>query len=69
MFFATLAYVLLNSPYPILFVAHVPDLPDWAISAISAAFSVVGAWTAWRLVQVMRRPEPAPVEARFAGSR
>jgi dolichyl-phosphate-mannose-protein mannosyltransferase len=72
MFFATLAYVLMNSPYRILPGEKIPDYPDWAISAISAAFSVIGLWTAWRLVQVLRGPGPGPapepVEARIAGS-
>jgi dolichyl-phosphate-mannose-protein mannosyltransferase len=72
MFFATLAYVLMNSPYRILPGEQIPDFPDWAISAVSAAFSVVGLWTAWRLVQVLRHPGPAPAampaEARIAGS-
>jgi hypothetical protein len=63
MFFATLAYVLMNSPYRILPGAQIPNFPDWAISTISAAFSVVGLWTAWRLVQVLRGPG-SPVRGR-----
>ena len=62
MFFVTLAYVLMNSPYRILPGDRIAALPDWVISIASAVFSVIAAWVAWRLVQVMR----SPVETRIA---
>jgi hypothetical protein len=61
MFFLTLAYVLMNSPYRILPGDRIPALPDWAISAVSAIFSAIGAWVAWRLVQVLRSPAEARI--------
>ena len=59
MFFATLAYVLANSPYRILPGPRIDAFPGWAISLMAAVMTVVGAWVAWRLVEVIRRPEPA----------
>ena len=58
MFFVTLAYVLANSPYRILPGPRIDDLPGWAISALSAVTTLAGAWLAWRLVELCRRPEP-----------
>ncbi len=72
-FFATLAYVLLNSPYRILAPVQLETFPDWAISVMAAVTTATGAWVAWRLVQVLRRGEPngsensgPPAEAGFA---
>jgi hypothetical protein len=73
-FFVTLAYVLANSPYRILPGDRIEAFPDWAISLLSAATSLAGAWVAWRILglfgtrvaQVGQRPgasagvEPAP---------
>jgi dolichyl-phosphate-mannose-protein mannosyltransferase len=67
MFFATLAYVLANSPYRILPGDRIENLPDWAITAISLVMTAAGAWVAWRLVRLLRAGEPSP-QARFAGS-
>jgi Glycosyltransferase family 87 len=64
MFFVTLAYVLMNSPYRILPGDRIAALPEWAISVASGVFSVIGGWVAWRLVQVLR----SPAEDRIAGS-
>jgi Gpi18-like mannosyltransferase len=58
MFFVTLAYVLANSPYRILPGPKIDDLPGWAIGALSALTTLAGAWVAWQLVAVLRRPEP-----------
>jgi Gpi18-like mannosyltransferase len=67
MFFATLAYVLANSPYRILPGDQIASFPDWAISVISIVMTVAGAWVAWRLVRLLRAGEPTP-NTRFAGS-
>ena len=74
-FFATLAYVLLNSPYRILAPVQLETFPDWAISAMAAVTTAAGAWVAWRLVELLRRgkpngPEDAGIqaEAGFAAS-
>jgi Gpi18-like mannosyltransferase len=61
MFFATLAYVLMNSPYRILPGDRVPALPDWAISVSSAVFTAIAGWLAWRLIQVLRSPTRARI--------
>lgn len=70
MFFATLAYVLANSPYRILPGEKIDNLPGWAISLMSVVMTALGAWVAWRLVQLLRRREPADgvARARIAGS-
>ena len=57
-FFVTLAYVVLNSPYPILWPARMEDLPGWAISVLCAVTTLSGAWVAWRLVALLRRGQP-----------
>ncbi|MEO5704898.1 MAG: glycosyltransferase 87 family protein [Candidatus Limnocylindrales bacterium] len=74
-FFMTLAYVLLNSPYPILAPVRLGNLPDWAISLMAAVTTATGAWVAWRLVALLRRggpngPENAHLQAEvnFAGA-
>jgi Glycosyltransferase family 87 len=72
-FFGTLAYVLVTSPYRILPTPKLPELSDPWISGISAAVTIVGAWTAWQVVSLFRggalaaagpnvgdEPEPAP---------
>jgi dolichyl-phosphate-mannose-protein mannosyltransferase len=56
LWFATLAYVLANSPYRILPGPRIPDLPGWAISAASVVVTLAGAWCAWRLVALFREP-------------
>ena len=70
MFFATLAYVLANSPYRILPGEKIDNLPGWAISLMSVVMTALGAWVAWRLVQLLRRREPADgvARTRIAGS-
>jgi hypothetical protein len=62
-FFATLAYVLANSPYRILPGGRIEALPDWAISLLSLAMTLAGAWVAWRVIALLReRPlEPEPI--------
>ena len=53
-FFATLAYVLANSPYRILPGDRIATFPDWAISLLSLAMTVAGAWVAVRVVGLFR---------------
>lgn len=53
-FFATLAYVVATSPYRILPGPKLAEYPDWAISLMSAAMTVVGAWVAWRVIGLFR---------------
>ena len=42
----TLAYVVMTSPYRILPGPELDELPDWAISLMSAVVTSIGAWTA-----------------------
>jgi hypothetical protein len=49
-FFATLAYVLVTSPYRILPGPKLDEVPDWVISIMSAIVTAVGAWTAVRIL-------------------
>jgi Gpi18-like mannosyltransferase len=58
-FFATLAYVLANSPYRILPGPRIEAFPDWAIGALSLAMTAAGIWTAWRVVALFRKAVPA----------
>lgn len=58
MFFVTLAYVVVNSPYRILWPVRVADLPGWAISLLCAVTTATGVWVAWRLVELQRRGVP-----------
>lgn len=69
-FFATLAYVLANSPYRILPGPKVADFPDWLISVMAAVTTASGVWVAWRLVELQRTPEPngPPARDRAAGA-
>jgi hypothetical protein len=53
-FFGTLVYVLVTSPYRILPTPKLPELSDTWISVISAVVTVVGAWTAWQVVSLFR---------------
>jgi hypothetical protein len=53
-FLGTLAYVLATSPYRILPGGKLAEFPDWAISAICAIVSAIGAWTAWRVLSLFR---------------
>ena len=53
--FFTVAYVAVTSPYRIFPGGQWPDFPDWAISLMSAATTVVGAWTAVRVLELFRR--------------
>lgn len=55
-FFVTLAYVLANSPYRILPGGRIEAFPDWAISLLSLAMTLAGAWVAWRVVALFREP-------------
>jgi uncharacterized membrane protein HdeD (DUF308 family) len=60
-FFLTLAYVVVTSPYRVLPGAQVAEYPDWAISIMSAVVTAVGGWTAARVLGVFgigaRTPE------------
>jgi hypothetical protein len=53
-FFGTLVYVLVTSPYRILPGPKIPEFPDWQISIIAGVVTVVGAWTAWRVLSLFR---------------
>jgi hypothetical protein len=53
--FLTVAYVAVTSPYRILPGPEWPDFPDWAISLMSAATTLVGGWTALRVLELFRR--------------
>ncbi len=63
-FFATLVYVLVTSPYRILPTPKIAEFPDWAISVMCAVVTAAGAWTAWRVVSLFR----VGSEARIAAS-
>ena len=52
-FFVTLAYVLMNSPYRILPGERI-DMEGWLISVLAALTTLAGAWTAWRVVGLFR---------------
>lgn len=68
-FFVTLAYVIANSPYRILWPVRLEDFPGWLISLMCAVTTLLGAWVASRLVEVLRRGQPdSPTEAGFAPS-
>ena len=67
-FFATLAYVLMNSPYRILPGEKLADFPDWAISLMALITTASGIWVVSRLVELQRRPAPGGAEAAIAGS-
>ncbi len=67
-FFVTLAYVLLNSPYRILPGGRIDAFPDWAISLLSLAMTLAGAWVAWRVIDLFRSPVPGSSSAAPAGS-
>jgi Gpi18-like mannosyltransferase len=67
-FFATLVYVLVTSPYRILPGDKVTEFPDWAISAMCLVVTAVGAWTAWRVVSLFRGHTPAEPRAPNATS-
>ena len=58
-FFATLAYVLANSPYRIVSFSRLEDFPGWLISLMCAVTTLSGAWVAWRLIGLLRGGEPA----------
>jgi hypothetical protein len=70
MFFATLAYVLANSPYRILPGPKIDNFPDWAISVMAAIMTALGAWVAWRVVQLQlsSREQDALDPARATGA-
>ena len=59
-FFVTLAYVLANSPYRILPGERMEAFPDWAISLLSLAMTLAGAWVAWRVIALLREPPLEP---------
>jgi hypothetical protein len=67
-FFATLVYVVVTSPYRILPGDKVAEFPDWAISAMCLVATAVGAWTAWRVVSLFRGRLPAVPRAPNATS-
>jgi hypothetical protein len=64
-FFGTLVYVLVTSPYRILPGPKIPEFPDWQISIIAGIVTAVGVWTAWQVVGLFR---PAPLETEGVGS-
>jgi len=53
-FFGTLVYVLVTSPYRILPTPKIAEFPDWAISVMCATVTLVGAWTTLRVVSLFR---------------
>ncbi len=59
-FFLTLVYVVVTSPYRILPGPQLDELPDWAISVMSAVTTVVGGWTALRVLELFRRAPGLP---------
>jgi hypothetical protein len=58
-FFLTLAYVVVTSPYRILPGPQLDAFPDWAISLMSASVTAVGAWTAARVLGLFGIGSPA----------
>jgi dolichyl-phosphate-mannose-protein mannosyltransferase len=52
--FLTVAYVAVTSPYRIFPGPEWDDFPGWAISLMCAATTAVGAWTAYRVVDLFR---------------
>ena len=52
--FLTVAYVAVTSPYRIFPVEKWDDFPMWAISLMSAATTLVGAWAAVRVLELFR---------------
>jgi hypothetical protein len=67
-FFLTLAYVVVTSPYRILPGPQLDAFPDWVISVMSAVVTAVGAWTAVRVLGLfgIGSPSEAPIEVRDA---
>jgi Gpi18-like mannosyltransferase len=59
-FFLTLAYVVVTSPYRMLPGPQVAEYPDWAISIMSAVVTAVGGWTAARVLGVFGIGASAP---------
>ena len=53
-FFGTLVYVLVTSPYRILPGPKIPEFPDWQISIMAGIVTAAGAWTAWQVVSLFR---------------
>jgi hypothetical protein len=53
-FFGTLVYVLVTSPYRILPTPKIPEFPDWATSIMAGIVTIAGAWTAWQVVSLFR---------------
>jgi hypothetical protein len=62
-FFGTLVYVLVTSPYRILPGPQIPEFPDWQISVMAGVVTAVGAWTAWQVVSLFRGRALAEAEA------
>jgi len=62
-FFGTLVYVLVTSPYRILPGPQIPEFPDWQISIMAGVVTAVGAWTAWQVVSLFRDRALAEAEA------
>ena len=67
--FLTVAYVAVTSPYRIFPIGEWPDFPGWAISVMSAATTVVGAWTAVRVLELFRADAAMPGRAPGRGAR
>jgi hypothetical protein len=66
LFFVTLVAVVAASPYDILPVPEWAreDLPRWAVSVLSIAMTGAGAWTAWRVIEIVREsPVAEPMAA------
>ena len=61
-FFLTLAYVVVTSPYRILPGPQLDAFPDWVISVMSAVVTAVGGWTAVRVLGLFGMGPGAPVE-------
>jgi len=67
-FFVTLAYVVVTSPYRILPGPQLDEFPDWLIGVMSAVVTAVGAWTAVRTIGLfgIGSPGGAPADAPVA---
>jgi hypothetical protein len=64
--FLTVAYVAVTSPYSIFPVAKWDEFPQWGISLMSAATTLVGAWAAVRVLELFRSDRKAEFDARPA---
>jgi hypothetical protein len=64
--FLTVAYVAVTSPYRIFPMAKWDEFPQWGISLMSAATTLVGAWAAVRVLELFRSDRQAESDARPA---